>query len=386
MTMRLTLPTFTLRARPMRSVLGGVGLALGLAGCSGDSAKPFEPITDPAQVFNRLVLNIGAVNLSLSSPSNTFQLTATPLNSLGESMEGLPAPTFLSTDTTKVQVSPTGLLTAVETASDIMVITKLTTPDNIAHEDTAFVNVNATTDPAPELATLSIDPVLPDSGVLAIPGLSGDFYVFLWAIQIYATDAFPSLLNNLKETTADDTPIPDLATEYLSLDPAIATVDRRTGDISALAAGRVRLVARTAAYGVVKADTVTYTITPPNYQKSPLNATAPILGPAIVLRQGGIVIWAEAFPARGPVSLVFDDPSAAVIPSAAICDVVTTGGDFGSGLAQPMACAADLSMDTTEGSKYRVRQFPNPGTFTYHDMLSGATGKVIVMDSTTWLQ
>jgi hypothetical protein len=54
-----------------------------------------------------------------------------------------------------------------------------------------------------------------------------------------------------------------LQVEYTSLDPAIASINRWTGVATPEITGQVGIVARTFAYGVAKADTVTYTVVPP---------------------------------------------------------------------------------------------------------------------------
>jgi len=112
-------------AKETGAAIGGAGctllvaLAGGLAGCSGlDPVATYEQLTDPAQLFMALTLDHPAVNLSTDAtvPSyNTLQLTATPRNALGRPLTGLPAPTFhldKATDSTKVTVTPTGLVTA----------------------------------------------------------------------------------------------------------------------------------------------------------------------------------------------------------------------------------------------------------------------------------
>src|SRR5689334_3667472 len=79
-------------------------LLLGLAGCGGlEPVAPYNGIiTDPANFFQSLTLNYRAIVLSTAPGHNTFQLTATPRNALGQPMEGLPTPTFRASDTNSV--------------------------------------------------------------------------------------------------------------------------------------------------------------------------------------------------------------------------------------------------------------------------------------------
>src|SRR6188472_1020921 len=161
------------RAPVLRLLLG-----LALAGCSGLEPVPtYEPVTDPAQLYMRLVLSHRAINLSTVAPANTLQLTATPLDASGQPMAGLPVPSFRSSDTTSVWVTPEGLLQARGPATGVTVIADLVAPGNIRHADTAMVNVNATTDPPPVLASLVLDPVQGDSAVRAIDRFGSLFVV-----------------------------------------------------------------------------------------------------------------------------------------------------------------------------------------------------------------
>ena len=145
-----------------------------LLGC-GD-IEPVAPgdvlITDPAQLYRGLALEAAAITLSTTSPYNTILLRAMPRDAQGNPMAGLPAPTFRlqnPNDSVRVLLTPTGLATAVATTTGtgVRVIATLTS-GSITHVDTARIAVKATADP-PKLATLSIEPILPDSAIWSVP-------------------------------------------------------------------------------------------------------------------------------------------------------------------------------------------------------------------------
>src|SRR5881394_1092597 len=148
------------RSRAGLALLGVAGgLAGTLLGCSNiEPVAPVAgPITQPEQLYMDLTLNYRAINLSTAAGSNTLQLTATPRDALGNPMTGLPAPVFKSPDTTKVRVTPEGLLTAVGTITNFQVTATLTVGP-VTHADTTWINVTA----LPQVwDTLSIHPVPP---------------------------------------------------------------------------------------------------------------------------------------------------------------------------------------------------------------------------------
>src|SRR5690606_27228665 len=129
-----------------------------------------ESITDPNRLYMRLVLDHAAVNLSTAAPYDAIQLTATPFDATGAPITELAAPTFRLarlSDTISIQVTPDSLDRAIAAATDIEVIAELAGEGTVQHADTALINVTTTPAP-PMLASLSIDPVPPDSAVWAM--------------------------------------------------------------------------------------------------------------------------------------------------------------------------------------------------------------------------
>lgn len=364
---------------------GGVGLALvlGLAGCNElQPITPFEMTTDPARLYASLTLDHGAVNLSTAPPHNTLRLTATPRNGYGDPIEGLPAPTFRSTDTTRVWVSADGTLEARQQAAGIAVIAELTTVENIHHADTVFVNV--TTNPAPPaLATLTIAPESPEAAFWPMfPTATFDAWALLW---IFGIVEVPGVTARALDDAGN--PIPDLAIQYESLDPHIARVDPRTGStfigsgllpIPGLSRpGQASIVARTTAYGVTMADTAVYTVTLPAVQGIGVVADStrpPALAPAEVrVLADGFVAWINLTDTR--VEVTFDDATN-VAEATVLC--MYFGPDFCGGGDIPAFDGAPTldSLDTI-----RYRHFPVPGTYTYRVRGEGVDlrGRVVVV-------
>jgi hypothetical protein len=362
---------------------GAAALAiLALGGCSGlEPVEPFAPITDPAALFMALTLDHGAVNLSVAPPYDTDQLTATPRDAKGDPFIGLPAPTFRSTDTTKVWVTPEGVLQARAAGLNVRVIAELRTSDNILHADTAIVNV--TSDPAPRLLdTLSIQPPSPEDAIwsMNIPLSASQGNILLSQVGLI-------LRASLKTRTVDANgdPVTGLVIEYEALDPEMVRVHPNFGLQSVFRPGEAVIVARTRAYGVTRADTAHYTITTPAVNgvliKAGANGAPSVAEPLVVtVRPGGYVFWRNFIqPTATPLSVTFDDP-ANVEPIAELCAA--------HGASYPDFCSSgDIApFMTTTGNIFaaievnRGRYFPVPGVYPFRIEPLGVTGRVIVSD------
>jgi hypothetical protein len=334
-------------------------------------------------MFMSLTIDHPAVILSTAALYNTFQLTAIPRSALGDPMAGLPAPVFhldKDTDSTKVTVTSTGLLMAKSATSEdgVVVIAELRTGDNVRRVDTAFVQV--TTDPAPPVLTsFSIDPVPPDSAVWAM-GFTGITPIFLYLAGIIPDFEFPLQLHP-QVLDAANNPIAGLRVEYTSLDPTVAIVDRWTGRGHPFRPGHVRLVARTTAYGVSKADTTLFTTTWQFFQDVHLRATGVEPSEAWVAPHG-VVFWFNDL--QNAADLTFDDVTDVAAPPTAICDAIALfvgpGADCGMGNF-PLAVPLEGSFGYSSAG---IRQFPVPGVYTYRTS-TGATGRIVVSSDTTKL-
>lgn len=351
-----------------------LGVTGGLAGCSSiEPVSPHDqPITDPTQLYVRLTLDHPAINLSIATPYNALQLTATPRNALGNPMIGLPTPTFTTSDT-NIRVTAEGLVTAVAPVTEAVVVAMLIAGP-VTHVDTAKVSV---TDLSRTLASLSIHPVLPDSAVWWMPDGEG----FLSQILIGSVGFFfpPLPRPILQAADAGDQAIVGLMVEYTSLDPTIATIDRWSGIPTLIRTGHVRIVAQTTAYGAVKADTATFVVRPPvakffRYDVAFGVRDFPPPGETRISPYS-IVAWINV--SQDSLTVMFDDPTKVGMPPAAQCDALP---DFF--LAPGAYCGAGnviLPPDpdlTFTGIRYR--QFVVPGIYPYHVVPGGATGQVAV--------
>lgn len=354
-----------------------LAMAAALVGC-GDiqPVAPYSPITDPAALFVSLTLDHGAINLSTAAPYNELQLTATPRNGNGAPMEGLPAPTFRSTDTTKVWVTPDGLLQAREPGTEVRVIAEIVADGNVRHADTALVNVTSDATP-PMLDVLSIEPTgdEPVWPMVAAQSTVGQL-LFLLANGRSFQPTF-----TVRALDAESNSISDLLMEYEALEPEIADIHPTTGHVTLLRPGNARIVVRTTAYGVSKEDTAEFTVTLPVINGIMIqpgvgeDAPPTVSSQSLMVRPGGYVFWTNL--TSDSVSVTFDDPASA----AKIDELCTALGPAypahcDSGNIPPFMSDHNSFYDHTRG-----RRFMEPGTYTFHIEPLGVTGQVIVTET-----
>jgi len=305
------------------------------------------------------------------------------LDASGAPMAGFSAPTFTSSDTANLWVTPTGQLQARGAATGITVIASLAASDNIRHADTAMVNVNVTTDPPPVLASLSIHPIPPDSAVriFGITLSPDEFAVRRTPFSASALDWVLSAI--IKDAEGND--MSGLSVEYRSLDEIVANpLVHWDGYVFVRRPGSVRMVARATAYGVTLADTVTFTVTWPIVQTVNVGRHGPVVDPDEVrLAPYGVVVWLNHLP--DSVDVTFDDPTNVALPPAVVCDRLTllvgafgTGEHCGTGSFLMRGIAPRDSVFSGEYWTTQVRQFPVPGVYRYHSERAGFTGRVIV--------
>ncbi|HEY9479988.1 MAG TPA: hypothetical protein VIP79_07850, partial [Gemmatimonadaceae bacterium] len=368
--------TVTWRVRHTSSLTLWLITTAVLAGCGGlEPVAPYSPTTDPAALFMALTLDHRAINLAAVAPYDELQLTATPRDARGEPMSGLPAPTFRSSDTTRVWVTPDGMLQARKSGKNIRVFAELVADGNVRHVDTAIVNVTASTTP-PMLDRLQIQPA----------GGEAVWYMQTFSNasgrgQILFSLSGRSFQSGLTVSALDSTgaSITGLALEYESLDPEIAEVSRR-GSVATRQPGEVRAVARTSAYGVTKADTMVFTVTVPVIngvlvEPGPSNGPPRVGATTVRIRPGGYVFWTNQ--TADSVSVSFDDPASA----AQIADICSgIGGAYpvhcGSGNIPPFMSTTNNFFEDTRG-----RQFMEPGSYAFRIEPLGVTGLVIVSET-----
>ena len=365
--------------------LGLTGVAGGMAGCGGvDPVASYAgPVTDPTLLYTSLTVDHPAITMSTVAPYDALQLTATPRDALGNPMTGLPAPMYLSSDTTKVRVSADGMVTAVGTVIGVRVIATLVAGP-VSHVDTALIDVTNTATP-PKLASLSIQPVAPDSAVWPLFGKFDLAYVIA---AISGLQKGTTLVPRLVDSAGNPMSVGEMA--YTSLDLAIGSADR-LGNMNFRKPGQVRIVAQTTAYGISRADTLTATVimpvaqaaqiyaradgTPGFFTVLPDNSLAEMKD--IYLAPSGIVAWYNYTP--HDIDIVFDDPTNVVQPTVNISNIVV-GGFGGQCAAGNTMIPANLDPDPEWGvySTIRVVQFPVPGVYTYRSTAIGTSMRVIV--------
>ena len=356
------------------AALAAVMLLLATYGCGElEDIASYDPITDPDQLFMSLTLNHHAVNLALTEPYNQVQLVATPRNGRGEVMNGgLPPVRWLSSDTTRVYVTQDGFVTARGAGTNIRVTAEVLTPDNIRRVDTAWVNVTSAATP-PQITTFSIAPIPPAEPIWAILPTAG---AVLGGFALLAAGINVSNTLTLRVLNENDAPVSGLQVRYESLDPDIVGVHPRTAAVTPVGVGEARVVARTFAYGVTLADTVTYTVLLPRVHGVPIvldqNGTPTITNPSVIVRPGGYVFWQNQTPE--PIGVEFEDPSAA----SEIPEVCTTYGEPMCGGGNIAAFSTTPPVPGLPLQGVRGRQFHTPGTYRY-TVTGGLQGEVVVM-------
>lgn len=306
---------------------GALGLlAAGTTACHDDQIVTVSP-PPVSNLYWDLRTDIRAVTLAVGG---TQQLTVTPVNALGAPLAALPKPSFTSSDTTKVTVSPTGLVTGVaETRSNVNVIASLAA-DGVTYVDTIIVAVT------PQSAVLK--------GVRFDPPPNGT--------TISLNDGF---MAGATAIDANDQPIPGAAISIVTLDTTKVHLFKYGGPpyVQAAAVGKVRLVAMTTSYGISKSDTMEITVqylVHGQVSMQKIGTDISFNPDAVLIGVGGTVTWSN-YAISAPVSIVFTTGEEHV-----------TGGNISS-LGQ---------------YEQQDRTFPVAGTYLYKDTVSGATGKIVV--------
>lgn len=148
------------------------GLAVfGLTSCSREPLTPTEQVALNV-LPSALVLDPRAITLAVGG---TQQLTPHAFAASGDSLGDAGTVTFASSDTTRVKVSPTGLISALAVTTSTVRITSAAQQHGVTLRDTAYVVVTATASP---VTAMTLQPQGTDSaryGVLASKVLRGTF-------------------------------------------------------------------------------------------------------------------------------------------------------------------------------------------------------------------
>lgn len=261
--------------RPVAVAAKRTAVLMATAVCAaiGIGCKDTAPVStgvDASQAFWQLSTNIEALTLD---SGQTQQIVAVSLNYRGDTLTTLPAPAYQSLDTSKVTVTPDGLITAIKpSTSSVLVIASLTV-DGVTNADTTTVLVSRGSH---TFGSLSLRAKVPDSTQVG--------YGASKSLSVAATDGGGATLTGL-------------AVKYQSLDPIIATV--RGTQVYATTKGVARIVATSTSYGVTHADTTHIVVTNPMTQTYTFNSptavtagSAPLVSSGYgLIGAGGTVTW-----------------------------------------------------------------------------------------------
>jgi hypothetical protein len=365
-------------------ILSAVGAGL-LAGCGGESATPFSPVTGPdaASLYWGLALNVHAVTLSTAAPFNTISLVATPRDAHGGELSGLGTVTYRSSDPSRLQVGPDGAVTALQSGDGVSVTATLTA-GNVTHSDSVAFSVTDEAAP-PVPALLSIDPVPPNTTTIS---MTGDGSGITIAGDGSVNASFGAFLLFPTETDAVGTPIPGFIAHYESSDSTVATAGGFAGFAFVFPSrpGRATIVASNTAYGVPLADTVAFTFTAPSFQTVRIQPrTVTLGGPQqigfvssdVTIVPGGTALFINL--SGQPVDVVFDDPTN-VLEHGPVTDCAAMPEPPGGGNIAAFGAPQDPAAPALDPENCRSRQFPTPGVYTYHSTITGAAGRIVVND------
>lgn len=364
--------------------------------CSNAEPSPFGEKLE--STYWALELNHHAVLLSTTAPWDTLPLTATPLNHLGQLLTGVGVPQYSSTDIKHVSVTSDGVLHAIGPLApgQEVVVTARLTVNNVTHADTVYVRVMETPNPPPVLESFSIHPVPPDSAKMA--GLRPSSSSTIDFSFPYVLFSKPPIGAWSSDRNGDS--LPNLPVAIRSSDPTSITVDRATGQFvsggeGARLPGSVTLYASTTAFGVSKADTLSYQIGWPvmssiQVQSVPSSRAGTGSVPAFVPSEvkvgtGALVLWQE-FPADantlGDADITFADAQLPYVidpqtsPSLSFVIALMCQGLY----VGPADCNAGKIAIGPSHPLNAFRVFTAPGTYEYHSAALGISGRVIVVD------
>jgi len=294
-----------------------------LAACRGET--PISVHADASELYWSLQWTSPAITID---SGGTQEASAIPRTYAGQSLDGLPAPTYTAMDTSKVSVSASGAITGKRSTTTATGVIASLTVNGVTHVDTAIVVV---TGQRHSFKSFSIHP----------PS---------YASTSFATNTYYPYLT-VTATDSNDVALRGLAVKYVSLAPAIANFI--SGSLYGYAKGPITVVATTTSYGTTRVDTVTLAVTNPMtaseycYGKAYASIPAFYTNP-IIIGVGGTVTWSNY--SGQPLPITFDDSTR------------VTGGNIPA-----------LAL---YGSA--ARTFPTAGTFVFRDNL-GDSAKVIVV-------
>jgi len=367
-----------------------LAVALALLGCEDvPKVATFEPITDPRELFASVTFEHRAINLSTAAPYDTFRLTVMPRNALGEPMSGLPAPTFESSDTTRVQVTPEGLLRArraTDRGRPVEIVAKVIAENNIAHADTAIVHVTADPNP-PGIQALRIAPDSASMLEVHLPTQGLGIYSLLHlaagmpldeVIRLMGMALIPQFFDESRRLIISGADF--IAVAFRSSNPDALAVHPWRGELHPYRLEHARIVARSVVYGVEVSDSVDVQVVLPTHVGITIiedeQGNLSLEPKEVALSPNATVLWYNT--SERPVDIIFDRPED-VLEDPEFCDRL--GGEFcdrgniAAFAGEPIEGIGDL---TNLLNAIRLRRLPKPGVYTYRSILTGLEGRLIV--------
>jgi hypothetical protein len=351
-----------------------IAVVLAMSACSSsDVSNPVTP--DPAHTYRSLTLQSHAITMSTVAPYDTLQLVATVNSGVGTPLEGAPAPTFITTDSS-VRVSSTGLLTARAARSGVKVIAALVY-QGVRLADTAVITV--TNVATPQRATrLTVQPQTGEDATLPTPtqfsaiyGASGTKMLDV-QVQDGNQTVIPEALVALQlstpfEATFFGSSVSTSGSVEIDFDPAVS----HPGVVVVSAAATI--------YGVTLHDTLRLTLTNPklaifSLQSQTVSGDTPgstrttysmVPGAPVPIEVGGVVWWWNQN--ADSLDIVFDNPNLASADN----NFLNTG----SGNISPFS-GCDGFLDQCQN--VYARQFNAPGTVHFHSLKTGVSGTIVV--------
>ena len=283
-------------------------------------------------------------------------------------------PTFRSTDTTRVRVSPTGLVSGIAVGTASVIATLQDVP-------------GFTSGPSVSLADTTIFTVTATPVALGNLQLSG---------RATGTPNTVGAGSTLALTTAITDPIGAPVTnvgrpQYYSTKPEIATVSA-TGVVTGVKPGNTTILATITVSGVTRTTTYDVIVTAPVAATVMICAQACQANPvgAIAFFPASITVSATQAQVQGlpGATVTFTAPTntftATTTPDNNQCFNVTFANPAAAGAVPPSTDSGNIgtgAAGTTNAplcSGSRSRRFTTPGTYTYSSTSNGATGTIIV--------
>lgn len=283
-------------------------------------------------------------------------------------------PTFRSTDTTRVTVSSSGLVTGVAVGSASVIATLQDIPGftggpSVTRADTTVFTVTA--------APVALGTVQLSGRATGTPNTVG----------AGSTLALVTTITNSSGATVTNVGRP----QYYSTRPEVATVSS-TGVVTGLTQGTTTILATITVGGVTQTASYDVTVTPP------VAATVMICGQAcqplpvsgIVFTPSSTTVSATQAQVQGlaGATVTFtvgtNTFSASSTPNNTQCFNVTFANPAAAGAVPPSTDSGNIgtgaagTSNAPQCSGSRSRLFTTPGTYTYTNTTNGATGTIVV--------